>query len=89
MARDKGEHINSESTVYTAAVVCLYWLAPIRKTKTPVNYIIYRHAAKHNDVYSFRKHPGCGKRCQTKARKAEMASFVASTSVFIMQITLL
>lgn len=55
MARDKGEHMNSESAVYTAVVVCLYWLAPIRKTKTPVNYMIYRHAAKHNDVYSFRK----------------------------------
>lgn len=55
MANDKGEHINSSSTVYTAVVVCLYWLAPIGKTKIPVNYMIYKHAAKHNYVYSFRK----------------------------------
>lgn len=55
MAKDKGEHINSVSTVCTSVVVRLYWLAPIRKTKMQVNYIIHRQAAKHNDVYSCRK----------------------------------
>lgn len=55
MAKDKAEHMNSESTVYTTIVVCLYWLAPNKKMKEPVNCMIYRHAAKHNDVYSFRK----------------------------------
>jgi len=35
------------------------------------------------------KHQEYGKRCQTKAQKAAIASFVASTSIFIKQITTL
>lgn len=58
MAKDKAEHMNSES-VYTTIVVCLYWLAPIKKMKAPVNCIIYSHAAKHNDVYNFKKQTSC------------------------------
>lgn len=36
MAKDKGEHINSEPTVYTVAVAFLHGLAPIGTTKIPV-----------------------------------------------------
>lgn len=55
LAKDKGEHTNSESTVYIVVVVCLYWLALIRVTTAAEMCMIYRHTVKHYNVHGFRK----------------------------------
>lgn len=76
MAKDKGEHINSESTV---AVTFL----PIRNTKMPVNCTGYRLRAKHSNVYSLRKQTSKtanGKK-MANARETEIATCINNTTV--------